>query len=115
MSLVRLTPDSEAELVSVVAMLDARDGPCFVHGAGLGSVLPGVQVPSLNARAIMVPEEQAAEALALIADLRGPSDDGDGEPPPHAPAGCGRCWKPSYLGGLYPGVGIGNDDFRAGA
>src|SRR5579863_9884199 len=82
MSLVRvLIPESEAQLVSVVAMLDARNVPCFVHGAGLGSVLPGVQVPSLNARAIMVPEEQAAEALALIADLRGSSGDSAAEPP----------------------------------
>lgn len=82
MSLVPvLTPDSEAELVSVVAMLEARGIPCFVRGGGIGSLLPGVQVESFNARAIMVSEEQATEALALIADLRGSSDAPDQRPP----------------------------------
>jgi hypothetical protein len=77
-----LTPDSEAELISVVAMLEARKVPCFVRGGGIGSLLPGVQVESFNARAIMVPEERAAEALALIADLRGSSAGHDDKPPP---------------------------------
>lgn len=104
MSLVRvLIPDSEAELVSVVAMLDARNVPCFVHGAGLGSVLPGVQVPSLNARAIMVPEEQAAEALALIADLRGSSHDTDAEPPPPRPSRLRPLLETLLFGWFVPG------------
>jgi Putative prokaryotic signal transducing protein len=77
-----LTPDSEAELVSVVAMLEARGIPCFVRGGGIGSLLPGVQVESFNARAIMVPEEQATEALALIADFHGASNATDNKPPP---------------------------------
>jgi len=86
MSLVPvLRPDSEAELVSIVAMLEARGVPSFVRGGGIGSLLPGVQVESLNSRAIMVPEERAAEALALIADLHGSPDDGDGRTPPPRP------------------------------
>ena len=75
-----LTPESEAELVSVVAMLEARKVPCFVHSAGLGSLLPGVQVELVNTRAIMVPEEHAAEALALIADLHGPAGTRNDDP-----------------------------------
>jgi Putative prokaryotic signal transducing protein len=79
-----LRPDSEAELVSVVAMLEARGVPCFVRGGGIGSLLPGVQVESFNARAIMVPEDRATEALALIADLHSSSDSLDNQPPPPA-------------------------------
>ena len=72
MSLVSvLTPESDAELATVIAMLDARKIPYFVRGGGIGSLLPGVQVESFNARAVMVPEERASEAFALIADLRG--------------------------------------------
>ena len=77
-----LRPDSEAELATVVAMLQARGVPCFVRGGGIGSLLPGVQVESFNARAIMVPEDRAKEALALIADLHGSADGGGDKPPP---------------------------------
>jgi hypothetical protein len=72
MSLVRvLTPDSEVELLSVVAMLEARGVPFFVRSSGFGSMFPGaMQVESLNARPIMVPEDRAEEALALISDFR---------------------------------------------
>lgn len=84
MSLVKvLTPDSEAELLSVVAMLQARNVPCFVQNAGVGSLFPGaLQIESLNARTVMVPEERAAEALALIADFHRspPGDGGDVNP-----------------------------------
>jgi len=77
-----LRPDSEAELATVVAMFEARGIPCFVRGGGIGSLLPGVQVESFNARAIMVPEDRANEALALIADLHGSSDSTESKPPP---------------------------------
>lgn len=75
MSLVSLvTPDSEVELLTICSMLDARGVPFFVRSAGLGSLFPGpMQVGSLNARSIMVPEERAAEAMALISDFRGTS------------------------------------------
>ena len=87
MSLIAvLRPDSEAELATTVAMLEARGVPCFVRGGGIGSLLPGVQVESFNARAIMVPEDRANEAIALIADLRGPADDGDDKTPPPPPS-----------------------------
>lgn len=75
MSLVSLvTPDSEVELLTICSMLDARGVPFFVRSAGLGSLFPGpMQVGSLNARSIMVPEERAAEAMALISDFQGAS------------------------------------------
>lgn len=86
MSLVPvLTPDSEAELVTVVAMLEARGVPCFVRGGGIGSLLPGVQVESFNSRTIMVPADRAREALALIADLNGSPDSVDDKLPPPPP------------------------------
>lgn len=73
MSLISvLTPDSDVELLAVCSMLEARGVPFFVRSAGLGSLFPGpMQEGSLSARAIMVPEERADEALALIADFRG--------------------------------------------
>lgn len=73
MSLVRvLTPDSEAELLTVCSMLEARGIPFFVRSAGVSSLFPATrQVEWVNARAIMVPEERADDALALIAEFRG--------------------------------------------
>lgn len=77
-----LTPDSDAELLAVVAMLEARNVPCFVQNAGVGSLFPGaLQIQSLNARAIMVPEERRAEALALIADFHNSPPRDDDESP----------------------------------
>jgi len=71
-----LTPDSDVELLTICSMLEARGVPFFVSSAGLGSLFPGpMQSGSLSARAIMVPEERADEALALIADFRGSTVD----------------------------------------
>lgn len=67
-----LTPDSDVELLAICSMLEARGVPFFVRNAGLGSLFPGpMQAGSLNARSIMVPEERAEEASALISDFRG--------------------------------------------
>jgi hypothetical protein len=65
-----LSPDAEPELIAVVAMLEAHSIPCFVQNAGFGSLYPGPQIGAFNARAIMVPEEKAAEALELIGDFQ---------------------------------------------
>ncbi len=71
MGLVKvLSPDGEAELLAVVAMLEAHDIPCFVQNAGFGSLYPGPQIGAFNARAIMVPEEKATEALELIGNFK---------------------------------------------
>jgi FAD/FMN-containing dehydrogenase len=72
MSLVRVfTPSTEGELLSVTAMLEARKVPFYVQGAGIGALFPGaLPIESLNGRAIMVPQERAAEARALIEDYQ---------------------------------------------
>ena len=65
-----LTPDSDIELLAICSMLEARGIPFFVRNAGFGSLFPGtMQVESVNARAIMVPEERAEEVQALISDF----------------------------------------------
>lgn len=83
MSLVRVfTPATEAELLAVVAMLEARQVPHFVKDAGFASLFPGtVPIESLNGRAIMVPEERAAEARALIEDFENSPVGEDDEAP----------------------------------
>ena len=79
MSLTRVfAPSTEGELLSVTAMLEARNVPFHVQGAGLGSLFPGaLLIESPNGRAIMVPEERAAEARALIEDFQNAPVDGD--------------------------------------
>lgn len=79
MSLVRVfSPATEGELLAVVAMLEARRVPYFVQGAGAGSLFPGaLPIESLNGRVIMVPEERAAEARALIEDFQNSPAGGD--------------------------------------
>lgn len=63
-------PDSEPELVTVVAMLEAHDIPCFVHNGALGSLYPGPQIDWFNTRAIMVPEEKVRAARELIDEFQ---------------------------------------------
>jgi hypothetical protein len=70
-ALVRLvSPDSDPEIMTIVAMLDARGIPSYVRGGGFGGLYPGVQINAFNTRDIMVPEEQVAEALALLKDFQ---------------------------------------------
>lgn len=72
------TPSTEGELLSVTAMLAARNVPFFVQGAGVGALFPGaLPIEALNGRAIMVPADRAAEARALIADFQNTPVDGD--------------------------------------
>jgi FAD/FMN-containing dehydrogenase len=67
MSLVPLlTPDSEAELLTTVALLEAHGIPVHVRGGGFGSLYPGPLVPGFNAKTILVPEEALQEASALL-------------------------------------------------
>ena len=66
-------PDSESELMAVVAMLEAHEIPCFVHNAGFGGLYPGPQIDLYNSRAIMIPDEKTALALQLILEFQRPS------------------------------------------
>jgi Putative prokaryotic signal transducing protein len=70
-ALVRLlSPESDSEIVAIVAMLDAHEIPSFVRGGGMGGLFPGVQINAYNTRDIMVPEEKAAAALELLRDFQ---------------------------------------------
>jgi hypothetical protein len=51
-------PNTEPELMAVVAMLEAHEIPCFVHNAGFGGLYPGPQIDLYNTRAITIPEEK---------------------------------------------------------
>lgn len=71
MGLVEIhSPDTEPELLAVVAMLEAHEIPCFVRNAGFGSLYPGPPIGAFNARAIMVAEEKVTEALELIDNFK---------------------------------------------
>lgn len=74
MSLIRLvSPESDTEIIAIVALLEAHDIPCYVRGGGFGGLLPGVQINGLNTRTIMVAEEQLDLALELLRDFRAPA------------------------------------------
>jgi Putative prokaryotic signal transducing protein len=75
-----LRPQTEAELAIALAILEAHDIESFVHGQYFGSLFPGLQIDSYNARSIMVPEERVREAREALAEAA-PSD----EEPPSAP------------------------------
>ena len=67
MSLVPLvSPDSEAAVMTTVALLEAYGIPHHVRGGGFGGLYPGSQADGFNAKTIMVPEEVLAEAQALL-------------------------------------------------
>jgi hypothetical protein len=71
MNLVNVfTPNTEAELDTIVTLLEARDVPCFVYNADR-SRSPSMQVRRRNDRTIMVPAERLPEAVLLIDNLRG--------------------------------------------
>jgi hypothetical protein len=62
-SLVRVfSPDTEAELATIVELLEAREVPCFVGSARLAA---------RSSATILVPAERLAEALELIGQLLG--------------------------------------------
>ena len=71
MALVRLvSPESDPEIVAIVAMLEAHGIPCYVRGGGFGGLFPGVQINAYNTRDIMIPDEQTAAALELLKDFQ---------------------------------------------
>ena len=71
MRLVRVpSPDSEAELVAILEMLEAFEIPCFVHNAGCRGVA-GVRGRPSQPHSVMVPAERMAEATATSLAIRG--------------------------------------------
>jgi hypothetical protein len=70
-SLIRLiSPESDPEILAIVAMLEAHEIPCFVRGGGMGGLFPGVQINAYNTRTILVPEKSAAAALDLVREFQ---------------------------------------------
>ena len=76
-------PNSEPESAAMVSLLQANEIPCFVHGAGLSSMLPGMQIAFYTAPIIMVSDSVAAEATELLSVFASPS------PSPAAPVTAG--------------------------
>lgn len=71
MAFVRvLSPQSEPELAVACSLLEAHGIPVFVHGRHFGSLLPGLLIGNHNVQGVMVPEERAAEARALLSEFR---------------------------------------------
>jgi Putative prokaryotic signal transducing protein len=71
MSLVRIaTPETETHLALISSALEAAEIPFFVHGNGMGGLMPGLQIASYNTRSVMVPQSCVETALAAIADLQ---------------------------------------------
>jgi hypothetical protein len=66
-------PSSEPETAAMVSLLQANDIPCYVHGAALASMTPGIQIASYNAPTIMVPESVAKDAVELLSVFAAPS------------------------------------------
>jgi hypothetical protein len=70
MTLVRVAnPESGSDVALVSSALQAADIPHFVHGGGIGGLLPGLQIASYNTRSVMVPESCAELAHEVIASL----------------------------------------------
>jgi hypothetical protein len=69
--LVRVvSPDTEAELAEIVAMLEAHEVPCFVCDSRMGWVPSGVHGGVRKPRIVMVQGTRVAEAAALIGDFK---------------------------------------------
>jgi hypothetical protein len=71
LALIRLvSPDSDPEIIAIVAMLEAHGIPSFIRGGGMGGLFPGVQINAYNSRDIMIPEADAITALELLKDFQ---------------------------------------------
>ena len=66
-------PGSEPESAAMVSLLRANDIPCFVHGAGLASILPGLQISSYNMPTLMVPGSAVPAAMELLSVFAAPT------------------------------------------
>jgi hypothetical protein len=77
-SLIRLvSPESDPEIIAIVAMLEAHNIPSYVRGGGIGGLFPGVQINAVNTRTIMIPEEQADIALDPLREFQSQQSEPD--------------------------------------
>lgn len=67
---MRLTPiafpELESELPVMLCTLEAHGIPASVQAAGFGTLYPGPQIASYNARRVLVPESLAGETRAAL-------------------------------------------------
>ena len=74
MSLIAVAcPQSESELACMLCELESRGIYAFAQGAGFGSLWPGVQIPSYNARRIMVSSADLSAAHDALAPFTHPT------------------------------------------
>lgn len=105
MSLVAIArPQTESHLALIVCALGAAGIPHHVQGAGLGALLPGVQVSSYNQRTVLVPAPCAEDAFAVIADLDLDSPTPAAETVPRARDKWRNLIEFFLLGWIVPGV-----------
>jgi hypothetical protein len=86
MSLVSVcSPQTQAELDTVVALLEARDVPCFVRDGACGSPFYPVQLPRRGSCTVMVPAHCQTRAVELIGQLHGLDVAPEGDAPDRNP------------------------------
>jgi hypothetical protein len=59
-------PDTEAQIATIVCLLNAYDVPHFVHNRYFGGLYPGAQFPLYTLQRIMVPVSHVSEARELL-------------------------------------------------
>ena len=67
--LVSYKPRSEADLVVLRSILDAERIPHFVHNDAFGTILVGPHIDHYNTKSIVVPDEAAKAAQAVIVEF----------------------------------------------
>lgn len=73
------TPQTESEMAVMICLLDAYGVQNFVHNRGFGGLYPGLQIRLYNVRRLMVPIDQALDALELLSVFarQAPESDAD--------------------------------------
>ena len=66
------SPRNEAELITLMSLLEAEGIQYFVHNDNFGTMLVGPLISLYNSKAIMVPESLADRAREIVAELRRP-------------------------------------------
>lgn len=86
MSLVSVcSPQTQAELETIVTLLEARDVPCFVRDSACGASLHPAQLPRRGSRTVMVPAHCLTRAVELLGQLHGSSTAREGDRPDQSP------------------------------
>lgn len=68
-----LTPESDTDALTTVALLEAYGIPVHVRGGGFSALYPGSQPGSFNTKTILVPAELLDEARQLLKAVPQPS------------------------------------------